>query len=166
MDLIWIGHSLGLSKIDLKQNTVKHYQLIPSDKYDYRNYFNKLVEDKDGYIWLISGEFEEGSFVIFDPRTEEFKRIEHNPNNPNSIASSRYIWSIYEDRTGVLWVGSFYNGLNKWDRNKSKFTRFVNDPVNLSKGDFKTIFSIIEDSKSVIWFGTYNGLNSFNRLYR
>ncbi len=161
--IFWIGHSLGLSKIDLKRSTIKHYQIVPSNKYDVRNYFHELVESKDGFIWLISGEFEEGSLVIFDQQTEKFKHIEHDQNNPNSIASSRYIWSIYEDRTGVIWVGSFYNGLNKWDRNKSEFKRFVNDPSNISKGDFNTIFSIIEDSEGIIWFGTYNGLNSFNR---
>ena len=161
--IFWIGHSLGLSKIDLKRSTIKHYQIVPSIKYNVKNYFHEMVEAKDGFIWLISGEFEEGTLVIFDPRTEKFKQIEHDPNNPNSIASSKYIWSIYEDRTGVIWVGSFYNGLNKWDRNKSEFKRFDNDPSNLSKGDFNTVFSIIEDTKGIIWFGTYNGLNSFNR---
>ncbi|QQS35011.1 MAG: response regulator [Ignavibacteriales bacterium] len=159
----WIGHSLGLSKIDLKQNIVTNFSLTPPDKNNVKNYFHNLVEDKYGFIWLISGLEEEGRLVVFDPRTEKFRPIEHDPNIPHSIASSRYIWSIYEDRTGVLWVGSFYNGLNKWDRNKSKFKRFVNDPSNLSEGDFKTVFSIIEDSESVIWFGTHNGLNSLNR---
>lgn len=160
---IWIGHSLGLSKLDLIRNTVKHYQLIPSDKFNAKNFLHNMVEDDNGLIWLISGKSESGSLVIFDPRTEKFKQIKPDPNIPHSIASSKYIWSIYEDRTGVMWVGSFYNGLNKWDRNKSKFKRFVNDPSNVSKDDFKTVYSIIEDSKSVIWFGTYNGLNSFNR---
>jgi signal transduction histidine kinase/ligand-binding sensor domain-containing protein/DNA-binding response OmpR family regulator len=159
--LIWIGHSLGLSKIELRLNSVKHYQLISSDKNNLKNYIDELVEDNNGFIWLISGGLAFRSLVIFDPKNEKFKRIEYVPNNPYSIVgSSKYIWSIYKDRTGIVWVGSLYLGLYKWAKNKSDFKHFSYDPDNISSGSF---FSVVEDAGRIIWFGTRAGLHSFNR---
>lgn len=160
---IWIGHTMGLSKVDRQSNSVNLYQSIPSTTYNFKNYFHQLIEDNNGFIWLISGKQEDGSLMIFDPRNEKFHNIEHDPTKLHSIYSSKRIWSVYKDRTGILWVGTMFAGLNKYDRNKNKFNRFDHDPYNPKVGDFNRVLSIIEDSEGTIWFGNNNGLNSFDR---
>ncbi len=40
-----------------------------------------------------------------------FMHYKNDPSDPNSL-SSNFVWSIYEDQTGVLWVGT-REGLNK-----------------------------------------------------
>ncbi len=163
--LIWIGHSMGLSRLDLQNNTIKHYQVIKSSFYNDKNYFQQLVEDDNGFLWLISGSGENGSLMIFDPRSEKFKHFEHHPDKPNSISSSKNVWSVYKDRSGIIWVGTLLGGLNKWDRNKYKFKSYCKNSKNSVDGDFERVRSIVEDSKGIIWFGTQNGLNSFDRKW-
>ena len=160
---IWISHSMGLSRLDLKNNTVNLYQKIPSTIYNFRNYFHRLIEDDNGFLWLISGQGEIGTLTVFDPRSGKFKNVEFQPGNPRSISSTKNIWTVYKDRSGVIWVGTYLRGLIKWDRNKYKFKRFVFDPSDSDNHEFNRVWSVIEDSKSIIWFGSGNGLNSFNR---
>lgn len=160
---IWILHSMGLSRLDLKNYTANLYQKIPSTVFNIRNYFHRLIEDDNGFLWLISGQGENGTLTIFDPRSGKFKNVEYQPGNPRSISSTKNIWTIYKDRSGVIWVGTYLRGLNKWDRNKYKFKRFVFEPSDSDNDEFNRVWSVIEDSKAIIWFGTCNGLNSFNR---
>ena len=60
-------------------------------------------------------------------------------------------------------MGTRNAGLNKWDRNGQKFTRFRYDPNN-SERPFNQVGAIIEDSEGIIWFGTEDGLYGFNRF--
>jgi streptogramin lyase len=39
--------------------------------------------------------------------------------------------AIVEDASGALWVGT-HGGLNRFDRETGKFTRFINDPADPS----------------------------------
>ena len=42
-----------------------------------------------------------------------------NPNDPSTIVNNR-IYSIYEDQSGVLWIGSKGGGISKYDREKKE----------------------------------------------
>lgn len=159
---IWIAHSMGISKLDLKNNQANHYQVVQSFVYTNENYLHNLIEDNNGFLWLISGHGESGSLTIFDPRSGKFKNVELLPGSPRSISSTKNIWTVYKDRSGVIWVGTFLRGLNKWNSNKNRFKRFVFNNSNADTDGFNKIWSIIIDSKGTIWFGTNNGLNSFN----
>lgn len=157
---IWIAHTMGLLKLDLHSNSIIHYQSIQSSAYNVQNNFNKLTEDNRGLIWCIFGIGEDAGLMIFDPQKKKFKHFQQDPAKSHTITSSKNIWSVYKDRTGILWVGTMYAGLYKWDSNKSKFKRFSYNPDG---GGFNTVLTIIEDSEGIIWFGTIDGLNSFDR---
>ncbi|NIR63280.1 MAG: histidine kinase, partial [Aliifodinibius sp.] len=75
--------------------------------------------------------------------------------------------TIFEDAGGVIWVGTFGGGINKYDPNRIKFRHYrhvPNDPNSLSHNQ---IFAIEEDSRNsqILWIGTFGGgLNKFNRI--
>jgi signal transduction histidine kinase/ligand-binding sensor domain-containing protein/DNA-binding response OmpR family regulator len=155
---IWIGHSMGLSKFNPQRNSIKHYQQSPNQVF--QNMFSHVTVDNDGFIWGGSG----NGLVSFNTQNGQFKSYKNDPHNEVSISENR-VWSVYKDRTGVLWAGTFLKGLNKWDRNRHKFKRFSYDSNNPNSERFKRVLSIIEDSEGIIWFGTVkNGLYSFNRF--
>jgi len=158
---IWIGHSKGLAKFNSLLNTVRNYQLIPSIQYRIENDISVWQEGENGLIWGGSpwGSQNSLGLICFEPETEQFKVYKSYPENKSNL-STNTIWSIYKDYSGVLWVGTFGAGLNKWDRSKNKIKRFVHD----SNGDrFNTIYTIVEDRQGIIWFGTDNGLYCYDR---
>ena len=66
-------------------------------------------------------------------------------DDPYSLGNNS-IQSVYEDRTGVLWVGTFGGGLNRSYRGKWGFTHIQANPENPDGLNDKNIFPIYEDN--------------------
>ena len=71
------------------------------------------------------------------------------------------MWAVYEDKEGTLWIGT-YGGLNKLNREKETFTRYlpqksVNKNMHIQYGNW--IDSIIPARENHLWVGTRQGLN-------
>ncbi len=79
----------------------------------------------------------------------------------NSL-STNYIYDIFQDNAGSLWIGTFGGGLNKIDPLTQYFihyrTRF-NDENSLINN---AVWSILHDGQN-LWIGTDNGLDRLNR---
>jgi DNA-binding NtrC family response regulator/ligand-binding sensor domain-containing protein len=88
----------------------------------------------------------------------KFTVIRNDPENLNSI-SYNDINTIYQDHLGNIWIGTFNAGLNKYDPDNNKVTRFIYDPNNINTISHNNINAIIEDNDGAIWIGTDNGLN-------
>jgi PAS domain-containing protein len=59
----------------------------------------------------------------FDRETQTFSRYQHVSTDPQSLADDSVV-SIYEDRTGTLWIGTV-GGLDKFDRRNYQFTHYT-----------------------------------------
>ena len=66
----------------------------------------------------------------YDLKTEQFYKYKNNPNDTTSI-SDNDITSIFEDKSGTLWIGTT-NGINKYNRENDNFTviKKVSDRFN------------------------------------
>lgn len=157
-----MGTSRGLAKFNSLNNIINYYQQIPSLEDKLENNFGKLTEDENGFIWSSLDGRNKLGLVCFDKKSGHFRIYRSDPIDQTSL-STNDIASVYNDHSGVLWVGTRWAGLNKWDRNRHKFKRFSFEPNNPVNGKFNSVYSIIEDSEGIIWFGNDNGLNSFNR---
>ena len=79
------------------------------------------------------------------------------------------IRSIYEDRNGVLWVGTHENGLYKINQNRSNVSIFLSkrEMEKRNKVDHSKILSnrlvrcIYETKTGQLWVGTAIGLNRY-----
>ena len=74
------------------------------------------------------------------------------------------VLSLYEDRSGMLWIGTT-NGVSIYKRRVNQFTHYqkrldlptdVSQPLGLSES---VIFAIYEDQHGALWIGTLGGLN-------
>jgi signal transduction histidine kinase/ligand-binding sensor domain-containing protein/CheY-like chemotaxis protein len=116
-----------------------------------------ILQDSKGFMWFGTQEglnrFDGYGFKIY-------------PNNPKTAysLSNGNTWSLFEDQRGVMWVGTQGGGLNKYDRERDRFTCYrndPNDPTSLSDDYVRTIY---EDQKGALWIGTRSGgLNKFDR---
>ncbi len=166
---IWIGHSNGLAKFNSLKNTFKFYQPVFSKNINVENYIGKIAEDDKGYIWGATNLFTNNDqnsllfrLICFNPVKENFHLYEYDPQNESSLSSGPTNL-ILQDRSGIIWVGTWSGGLNKWDSKKQKFTRYRSNPVNFKDKSFGMITTIAEDQGGLFWLGTENlGLLSFD----
>ena len=98
----------------------------------------------------------------------KIKIYKHNDADPSSLSDNK-VYSVFKDRKGNLWVGTF-NGLDKYDNETKKFIHFRNNPKDNNSLPDNWVWPIFEDSRGYLWIGTVKGgLSCFdpesNRFY-
>ena len=94
------------------------------------------VQDQQGFMWFATS----NGLSRYDGYT--FKTFHNDLRDPHSI-SAESIGTLYVDRQGVLWVGTWNGGLNVFDPTTEQFTRYLhnpNDPYSLSHNRVNVIF--------------------------
>ncbi len=169
--ILWIAtYGGGLNRFDTNTETFVRFQHDPDDA---NSLCNDLIwamcEDKAGDLWL--GTATGLSRLRREDKTKPgagFTNYRHDPNNPHSL-SDVYPTSVYEDRAGVLWVGTNAGGLSftklsKFSKATETFTHYRHDPQNPQSLSHDSIRPIFEDKAGNLWIGTYGGgLNFLDR---
>ena len=96
------------------------------------------------------------SVTLIQPPVK-FMHYTNDPMNLNSI-SHNFVLCIYEDREGILWIGTAYGGLNRFDRSGNQFALFTEEqglPNNVVMG-------ILEDESGNLWLSTNKGISRFS----
>ena len=109
---------------------------------------NAIYEDYDGGIWLGSIT---GGLSHLNPETRSIKHFQHDPDDPSSLSFNE-VWSITGNEE-ALWIGTSA-GLNKFDRQSKKFTRYFNvsdDSTSLSEN---RTYSVFMDNTDTLWVTT------------
>ena len=97
-----------------------------------------IIQDQKGFMWFGT----EDGLNRYDGY--EFEIHKNDLLNHASISDS-YILSIHEDRAGIIWIGTDGGGLNKFDKNKKKFVRYISKPNHKNGLSNNRVFSICED---------------------
>lgn len=162
---LWIGTEGGLNRFDREQQTFTHYKHHPDHPHSLsHDAIRSVYEDQSGVLWIGTWG---GGLNALDPRLNQgkkqpFTHYKNDPDTPNSLSHNR-VRSIYQDRSGVLWIGT-EDGLNKFDRKKAKFIHYKHDPDNPNSLNNDVVWSIFEDRSGILWIGTWGGgLNRFDR---
>jgi len=157
---LWIGtYSGGLNVFNKKTGEAKHYVNIPEDSTSLgANQVQAIYKDKEKNIWIgtFGGGLNKLSFEDLELNKIRFKRFSKNPTDPFSISDDR-IYSIYEDDEGILWIGTFGGGLNKFDPKTGRFISYKNILGDESTISDNRVMTIYEDSMNDLWIGTYGG---------
>ena len=140
--VLWIGTEKGLNKFDNDSISFTHY--LPEKS------VSSIDEDKSGM--LLIGTIGDG-FIKYDKVKQEFIVYSYDSNDPNSLRDNQ-VWSLLEDRSGILWIGT-YKGLDKFDPINDQF-------IHLLPNEY--IVSIYEDKSGILWIGSRGGgLKRFDR---
>jgi hypothetical protein len=93
-----------------------------------------------------------------DRATGTFTHYQHDPANPKSL-SHNGVFSIHEDASGTLWIGTHGGGLNRMDPATHTFIHYASHNSDLTTN---TIYSIQEDEIGQLWLSTAAGLFRFD----
>ncbi|MFK5969034.1 MAG: two-component regulator propeller domain-containing protein [Candidatus Marithrix sp.] len=152
---LWVGTLNGLHIFDREQEKFTSYFHNPNNinSLRHRAVWN-IIEDHKNRLWIGTG----GGLNLFNRDTKIFTKFQDNSNNLNVI------FSLYQDRANIIWVGTEGNGLSYFNCDQEKFTHYVHEPNNNNSLNDNEIFAIYVDDEDVIWVGTeYGGLNKFNQ---
>jgi two-component sensor histidine kinase/ligand-binding sensor domain-containing protein len=167
--VLWIGTTDGLNKLipgaeEGSSPTFLHYKLDTDDFKELSNNIRSIYEDHAGVLWIGT---DYGLYrLIPDTKgrsSQSFIHYRNNPVNPRSLSNNN-IRSILEDRTRVLWIGTYGGGINRFDREKEQFEHLVNEPGNPSSLSNNFVNTIYEDRTGILWIGTFGGgIDRFDR---
>ena len=112
---------------------------------------SNLAPDGQNGLWVPSSD----GLYHFDRRTERFTyRFQHDETDQDSLDSNA-IMSVYQDKGGVLWVGTENAGLNLLNFQQEQFEFYGHrpgDPNSLSPGRVKAIY---QDPDGLLWVGLF-----------
>ena len=116
-----------------------------------------VLNDRHGSVWFGA----DNGLMRFDTHTGEISTFLNDPSDPLSI-SGNSILSLYEDREGILWVGT-YDGIDKYAPAQFKFRHVKWGFGEVRTGGWNKIRSFCEDSTGKIWIATQAGLMTYDR---
>jgi len=116
--------------------------------------FNTFIQEDDKHYWIgtTNGIV---SFYFDSTGNPQITLSQHELFNPESL-SGNTITSLHKDREGVIWIGTRYSGLNKFDPYKQPFTKYIKrlgETGSMRSNDVRTI---LEDNANNIWLGYRN----------
>lgn len=151
---LWIATNNGVDVFNRNDNSFRHIPYIKNDgKKYFNNYFQKIVEDKLGNIFVTSAE----EIYVFDTVKNVLVPFKFK-NHEDNILLKIGIEQILFDKDNKLWITSKINdvGLFVYDMAKK---RLVSDPYEKRNFSFnKKPNCIQQHANQDIWIGTDNGI--------
>jgi ligand-binding sensor domain-containing protein/signal transduction histidine kinase len=114
------------------------------------NYVTCSIQDKYGYIWFGT----QNGLVRYDGYNVKVYNLLTADKKERVYRS---IQSLFEDGKGNIWVGTYYEGLFRFNRTADNFTSFTHNEKE-SEGKKEAVLAITEDAMEHIW--TVSGIAS------
>jgi signal transduction histidine kinase/ligand-binding sensor domain-containing protein/DNA-binding response OmpR family regulator len=153
---LWAGMwSNSLKKLNPETKRFEQVSLKTSDGrlFD-REQIGYMVEYKPGVLMLATRK----GLLMFDSRKELITQIIHSHN---SDLKDEKIITLYQDKAGNIWAGSWNGGIDFHSRYSNYFSHFT--PSLTGKPAPGTIYAIAEINKN-IWLATDYGLIVYDRI--
>ncbi len=160
---IWFGTwTNGLIGVEKRTGTITGKYLNQEGK-DLILHIHQITEYEPGLLLIGSND----GLTSFRVSPVTGNRLDQHFTEPR--LSNRFVYPIYKDAEGGLWIGTYYGGINYASPNRNYFTSYQHiKHENSISGHVVSCF--IEDAKGNIWIGTEDGglneLNNSNGLIR
>lgn len=141
-DELWVGtFEHGLDIIDIKTGKVIRHFCKSKNPTLISDFIYCIYETNDGNI-LLGTEF---GLCEYDKKTSSFHAVTYVPLN-------NFIASIYEDSKGVIWVGTFTEGVYYYNPKTGMHGKFQSLQENENCLNNNRVNGILEDSHHNYWF--------------
>jgi ligand-binding sensor domain-containing protein/signal transduction histidine kinase len=151
-----------------------------------------LLRDTDGMLWVgtergLSLLANSDEYTHDEPLAEAFVNCHYSPYSAKALTSD-VIRSLYQDRSGIVWIGTGTGGVNFWDKFRHKFPLYSDEangikasttnafvpsipPSKASTSSTSALFNTFKSVRSfceqgdrrVLWIGSDQGLTRLDR---
>lgn len=154
---LWVGTKKGISVFN--HRTAKFKTLFQSLE------INDIYQDRSGNLWLgtLEGLAKRDPIsATAIPGKMKFDFFKSNQLDPQSLSSNK-VTKIMEDNSGVIWVGTYTDGLSKLPPKMQAFGILKRQPWKKETLSGLEVSAVLEDREGLLWVGTYkNGLNTYD----
>lgn len=147
---VWVGTNSGLDLLHTETGVFDRIELNNSRKSPFEVY--TLQQDGNGYLWIGTNH----GLVRYDPENKTSKPFIPDPAFKHG-RNSNHIRAIYEDKYGVLWVGSWGGGLYKMNKDGEVVRHFVSGRSTNSSLSNNSILDISGNNESLLFIATEGG---------
>lgn len=150
---VWIESSMaGIGMIDPGTRNFKHFNQKLQVPPDIRpNAQCGIMEDGQQTLWLT---LKGGGFGYYNESSGEVEYFYNEPGKPESRVSN-FVNCFYCDTTGVLWMSTYFGGIEKVSTIKPQFV--LTRPAPQSElGIHNEVRALLTDRKGRLWVATKN----------
>lgn len=149
---IWLGSNRGLLRFSAEKDGFERVRLKHSDNPIEANLVRSVAEDDLGRLWIGT---ESGVFV-FDKQTEVYQHYSQAFSDIPNALSDKAVYRIFKSREGIIWIGTYFGGVNYVKPKNRGFYKMIPDASRSSIGG-KAVSQIIQDKQGKLWIGAEDG---------
>jgi len=106
--------------------------------------------------------FDGGGIVVLNAKFQMVKHYFHNDDDSESISSDG-VYDLFADSQNILWIATYGGEVNYINTKKKNFTILKHESKNPNSLSTSFCRSFLDVGNNIIWFGTKNGINIWNR---
>ncbi len=142
-----------IKKIESK-NKIIFQRIRPNFLSTHNTWIKCMIEDNNRQLWIGA----ENGLLKFNPETKSI--LSYQDMNKSGLLKKYVVNDIFQDYTGIFWLGTHEKGLLKYDPKKQKFGHIRMIPGEKHSLSGNIITAIFESKDGSLWIGTRsNGLN-------
>lgn len=163
---LWIGtNGGGICRFDPRSGRFTRYLHNPAESGSLsHDEIRALYVDRGGDLWIgtYGGGLDRLERSAMSDAKPSFIHYRQRVGDTTTIGSD-FIRTVFEDRAGMLWIGTHGGGLSRLERSTGTFRHFRANPLDTTSLSNDYVFCIHEDSAGYYWMATWGGgLNRFD----
>lgn len=147
--ILWVGTTEeGIYRLNRNQRELIPVTFKDGERKDMR-YVRCIQEDLRGNLWIGT----ENGLFIYDYVGNTYTHYQGEQSNVQTSISDNAVYSIFKSREDIMWVGTFFGGVDYTNLKDNNFNYIISDNGKCSlKG--KAVSNIIKDSLGMMWFAS------------
>ena len=114
-------------------------------------FVQSVIEDNEQRLWIGTA----AGLVVLWPDQKQCL-LYRQPGQSQSLSVSDVL-TLFRDRGGVIWVGTYAGGINKWNSQTALFRHYLTSEQLPAGANSNTVAALLRDREQSLWLGTTDG---------